>query len=280
MSKQFFIFVVAIGISSCTYFDKDEDKVLVTVHDKELYYSEIKDLISTELSAKDSVDYVSLLLENWAKDQLLIHQAKLNLTDDQQDFSKLVEEYENSLLIYTYKKELLAQKMDTAVLFQEIVDYYKSNVSIFRSNEDVARLHYIKLSNEIPNLDKLKKMITSKNEEDLEDLEEFCLQFAEEYHLKEEWVSIKELIKKLPDYQISAQSFRNRRFVSYKDIDFNYFIFFKEYVTEGSVSPIEIEEGQIKTIILNKRKIEFINDLEKDLYQTALAKDFVIYDEK
>ncbi len=278
MSKQVFIFIIFLVFVSCSYFDKVEDDLLVKVHGKELYYSEIKELVSDELSTQDSTGFVSLLVESWAKEQLLIHQAKLNLNDEQQDFSKLVDEYKNSLLIYAYKKQLLNQKMDTVVTDEEIIDYYEINKKIFRAKNDVARLNYIKFSINIPKVKKLKKIFISKDEEDLEELEDFCLQFAEEYHINNEWVSIEDLIKKLPDYGIQIQAFRGRKFLNYIDDSFNYFIFLKEYVVEGYVSPIEIEKSQIKTIILNRRKIEFIEKLEKDLYQTALAKDFVIYD--
>ena len=114
------------GLVACSNFNSEEDKLLVSVYDKELYLSDIKHLLSEESSVEDSVYYIDAWLEKWVKEQLLVRQAHLNLKESTTYIESQIENYRNSLLIYAYQKELVAQKMDTSVYEYEIKDYYKT----------------------------------------------------------------------------------------------------------------------------------------------------------
>ena len=55
-----------------------------------------------------------------------------------------------------------------------------------------------------------------------------------------------------------------------KDDQFVYFVAIREYKLRNSVAPFEYIRGQIKTIILNNRRNDFLQKLEDDIYNEAL----------
>ena len=58
----------------------------------------------------------------------------------------------------------------------------------------------------------------------------------------------------------------------YYDYTYRYYVYIRDYKIEGGISPLAFEANRIKDLLLNKRKIEYLNKLEDDLYQNALAK--------
>ena len=115
MRKLPFLYVLIFFICSCKFFHKNSDQLLVTVYGDKLYFSDIKHLLSPDLNSSDSLNLVRQLCEKWAKEQLLLNKAKINLPIVLQNVKTQVKSYENSLLIYSYQKELLSQKLDTIV---------------------------------------------------------------------------------------------------------------------------------------------------------------------
>ena len=66
--------------------------------------------------------------------------------------------------------------------------------------------------------------------------------------------------------------------VEQQDSAFTYYVKIREYLPSNSVSPPEYVEAQIRSIILNQRKVRFIKELENNIYLDALNKgNFTIY---
>ena len=107
MRKKALLFILVLGLFSCNFFNSDTDNLLVTVYGDELYYSDIQHLMSPDLSDEDSLKLLRTLCEKWAKEQLLVQKAKINLPLLQQNVQSQVESYDNALLIYYYQKEYL-----------------------------------------------------------------------------------------------------------------------------------------------------------------------------
>ena len=49
-------------------------------------------------------------------------------------------------------------------------------------------------------------------------------------------------------------------------------MFIKDFQIKGSISPLAFEKEKIKDVLLNKKKIDYLKQLEDELYQNALAK--------
>jgi hypothetical protein len=277
MRKKALLFILVLGLFSCNFFEKDTDNLLVTVYGDELYFSDIQHLVSSGLSDEDSLKLVRTLCERWAKEQLLVQKAKINLPLIQQNVQAQVESYENSLLIYSYQKELLNQKLDTLVSEEEIESYYTKNKQNFILKDAVVRVSYIKLKKEVPYLWKVKRFYKKEDEESKLSLEDYCYQFADDYYLDDNWLYVDDTFKAFPESYTSRNLYKGKN-IEFADDDYYYFLHVKKYKSKGSVSPLEMVSNQIQSIIINKRKINFLKHVEMDLYQNALAKNYVQYE--
>lgn len=277
MRKKALLLFLVLGLFSCNFFKQDTDKLLVTVYGDKLYLSDIQDLISPDLSSEDSLKLIQALCEKWAKEQLLVQKAKINLPLVLQDVQVQVESYEKSLLIYSYQKELLNQKLDTIVNDDEIESYYEKNKQNFILNDAVVRVNYIQLKKEVPYLWKVQRLFKKEDEESKLSLEDYCYQFADDYYLDDSWLSVEDIFKVLPDSYTSRNLYKGKS-IEFADDDYYYFLHVKKYISKGSVSPLEMVSNQIHSIIINKRKIDFLKHVEMDLYQNALAKNYVQYE--
>ena len=277
MRKKALLLFLVLGLFSCNFFKQDTDKLLVTVYGDKLYFSDIQDLISPDLSSEDSLKLIQALCEKWAKEQLLVQKAKINLPLVLQDVQVQVESYEKSLLIYSYQKELLNQKLDTIVNDDEIESYYEKNKQNFILNDAVVRVNYIQLKKEVPYLWKVQRLFKKEDEESKLSLEDYCYQFADDYYLDDSWLSVEDIFKVVPDSYTSRNLYKGKS-IEFADDDYYYFLHVKKYISKGSVSPLEMVSNQIHSIIINKRKIDFLKHVEMDLYQNALSKNYVHYE--
>ena len=277
MRKKALLFILVLGLFSCNFFNSDTDNLLVTVYGDELYYSDIQHLMSPDLSDEDSLKLLRTLCEKWAKEQLLVQKAKINLPLLQQNVQSQVESYENALLIYSYQKELLNQKLDTLVSEEEIETYYAKNKQNFILKDAVVKVNYIKLKKEVPYLWKVKSLFKKDDDESKLSLEDYCYQFADDYYLDDNWLYVDDIFKAFPESYTSRALYKGKD-IEFVDNDFYYFLHVKKYKSKGSVSPLEMVSNQIQSIIVNRRKINFLKHVEMDLYQNALAKNYVQYE--
>ena len=75
----------------------------------------------------------------------------------------------------------------------------------------------------------------------------------------------------IPDFIKEENSFlRINRSSIFEDENFRYYIFVKDYKLSGSISPLDIVQDEIKNVLLNKKKIEYLKQLEYDIYQEGL----------
>ena len=71
---------------------------------------------------------------------------------------------------------------------------------------------------------------------------------------------------------------KSNKYIEQEDKDFYYFVYIKEKNSKGAISPMNFVHNKIKDIIINKRKVKFLTDLETKIYNDAQDHDnFVIY---
>ena len=76
--------ILLIGFSGCQYFAPEESqkKPLARVNQSYLYLEDIRDLLGVNTSSQDSALIIQNQINKWATQQLLIDQAKINLSLD------------------------------------------------------------------------------------------------------------------------------------------------------------------------------------------------------
>ena len=108
----------------------NNDIVVATVYDKTLYQSDLQDVLYEGISVNDSIVRTKAFIDNWIRRQLLIRQAESSIDEAELDFSKQVEDYRNSLIIYKYETILIEQNLDTVVSDEEIKRFIANNSPI------------------------------------------------------------------------------------------------------------------------------------------------------
>src|SRR5687768_17232264 len=138
--KMLLQLLLVSGAFSCKDLSKEE-KYLARVGNKYLLYSDLEQYL-LENKGQDSAELVRSYTENWVKQQVLIQKAENNLSSEQKNKEKQVEDYRNALIIYEYQKLLLSQQLDTSVAPNEIEDYYEQNKQNFELKENIVRLRF------------------------------------------------------------------------------------------------------------------------------------------
>ena len=265
--------IVLIG-SSCTFKNRKNDQIVAKVGDKYLYFSEMSNVFPVRCSKDDSLALARFYIDNWIKTKLLLKKAELNLSKEQLNITDEIETYRTSLLIYKYEDLLLREKLDTAVLESEIQTYYEANEANFLSEEYVVKAVYIKLPANAPALWNVRRWYLSDVEKDIQDMADYCRDHAVEYELfDDEWVQWVIIENELPRKEAATKRLTQYDYMEQQDEDFIYFVRIREKRAPDDIAPLALVRDKVKSIIINKRKLNFISELERNIYDDALTKN-------
>ncbi|MBL0328896.1 MAG: peptidyl-prolyl cis-trans isomerase [Bacteroidetes bacterium] len=251
---------------------QEQNRVAVArANEDYLYLDEIQDIVPSGTPAKDSTELITKYIDNWIRETLVTQKAESNLGDEQKNVEKQLRNYRNSLITYTYEKELVKQKLDTIVSDSEIEEYYNNNQADFELKDNIIKVVYVKVDKKAPGIDKLKRMYKSDVASDREQLASYCHQFASNFYLDDSsWLLFDDLLKEIPIQTYNKELFlQNNRFVEVSDSLNHYFVNIKGFKIRNSLSPLGFEKENIKNIILNKRKLQLINKMIEDVYNDA-----------
>ena len=265
--------IIASMLLSCSSKTRKDEKPVAKVGDKYLYFSEMSDIFPKGCSKDDSVSLAKLYIDNWIKTRLLMRKAELNLSGDQLDINEEIETYRTSLLIYKYENQLLQEKLDTIVRDHEIQNYYEANIANFSSEEYVVKAVYIQLPKNAPTLWNVRRWYISDREKDVQDLFDYCRSHAVKYdRFDDDWIQWANIEKELPQKDAASRQMVQNDRIEQQDDEFIYLVHIKEMRAPGDTAPLIFVKNKVKSIIINKRKLEFISELESNVYNDALAK--------
>ena len=278
--KKIFIIIAALYFASCGSSGKKEEGVVARVYDDYLYKTDLMGIVPAGTSAKDSLSIVKNYINNWVKQKLVIHNAEENLSSKQKDFEKQLEDYKNSLIVFNYEKELIQQKLDTAISDTAIKAYYEKNTKDFLLKDNIVKVWYVKLPLNSTNVATAKSLYKSETATAKQALEEYCKKYAVNYYLDDStWLYFNDLLKEIPIKTYNQEDYlKYHRYIEMEDSLYSYYVNIKGFQVKESVSPLSFEKENVRKIILNKRKLKLIEDMQDNVYKDALKnKDFEIY---
>ncbi|MCX6281976.1 MAG: hypothetical protein NTU51_08430 [Bacteroidetes bacterium] len=270
-----------ILLTSCSgFFKKKTERSLARVYDEYLFESDLKEVVPPGISAKDSIMMVKSYVDNWVRQRLILHQAEKNLQSAQLDFSKQLENYKNSLIIFEYENQLIHQKLDTVVTDEEISAYYNTNPNTFLVRDNIVRIQYAKLPLKSKFIPKVRVLLLSDKPDDRNRLADLCEQQSFAYFIDDQkWIYFTDLMNQVPVRPADQDDFlKKNRQVEVNDGTFTYLVRFRDYRLRDSNSPVELEKQKIHDIILNKRKMELLGRMHEYIYQNAQKQnDFEVF---
>lgn len=281
--KRFLIFCFAVcSVVSCDFLKESDDGIPVArVGETFLYQEDIANLIADGVSKEDSTQIVNGYINRWATQQLLLTGAELNLPEERQnDFDKLVNQYKNDLYTKTYLEALVKKSIDTTVSDAEALKVYEANQETFKLNEELVKFRYITIPQNAINEAEIKQSFKRFDAADKRYLDSISVQFKS-YSLNDSiWVQASKITEKISvlNSQNKTELLKKSNYVQLKDSLHLYLMQIKNVLSQNDLAPLEYVKPTVKQIVINKRKLELIKQLEKDITKDAIKnKQFEIY---
>ncbi|MBX2964742.1 MAG: peptidyl-prolyl cis-trans isomerase [Cyclobacteriaceae bacterium] len=245
-----------------------------------LYKDELSGIVPAGAMKEDSTVRMEAYINSWIRKQLLLQEAARKIDINEAEVERKILDYRYSLIAYEYQAFYIRQNLDTAITAKEIEQYYKDNLDNFILKQNIVRATFIKVPKTAPRTNKVKDLIFSTKDKDKDELKSYCLSFSTAYHLVDStWMVFDELVKASPLVEIpnKIQFLKTNPYYDTSDDAYLYFLRVKEYRISDNISPLEFVRDDIRTIILNKRKVALAKRLEDDVYNTAVQqKEFEI----
>ena len=277
----FAIIIITTCLSRNDKIDHGGKTPLVGVGNDFLYQEDVEQMLASDRMIKDSAEFVEKYIENWLEDILLYNQAKRNVASSK-DINRLIESYKKSLLLNIYQERLVAQQLDKEILAEEITTFYESNKQMFKMEEPMLKGLLLKVSKKAPKMDAVRRWSKSSDPEDLEKLEKYTLTNAQVYeYFHDTWTPLSAIASKIP---MSEDELRRKasekKMIEFSDSASTYMINVTDYLPIGELKPLDLAENEIKELLVNSRKADFLQKVKQDIYNEALKNGNVIFYKK
>ncbi len=277
MNKILLFLIVIISVSGCGRLRNADKRIPVAkALDEVLYYDQIPGNIIQGTGTPDSLAIIQNYINRWAKREFIYQKARENLsTDLRNEIERQINETRTDLIIYQYQRQMMIEKMDTVVTEMEIEDHYNLNPNSFTLSSNIVKALFLKLPVETPNLYRIRLLARSNNQSDLQELESYSFQFAEKFDdFGENWITLDRLALEIRERITDQQNFLKRySFYETSDSVYVYLLNIRDYRLRSTIAPFDYVREDIKRIILNNRRFEFIQSLENGIYNDAIKEN-------
>ena len=272
-------------LPSCKAFQSliHDGEVVAKFGDHKLYLSDLEKVIPPGTSPEDSLNLANLYINSWATDMAFQAIAEQKLTKEEKDVAKELEDYRRSLLRYRFEQRYIAERLDTNVSAKEVTEYYNSHQDNFKLERPVLKTRFMRISDDSPNYQKIKKLMSSDDVSDVMAADSLALNSAQKYaDFSDIWIDAATLAGEFGVDYVTMLSKKNGKFIEISDGAGNLGVaYIADMVKAGETAPEEFCEDRIRDIIISARKHKLLMTLEQDLIEDARAREnFEIYPKK
>ena len=277
-----YLLVFTSILMSCNNSGKNQQgDVVARVGESYLYEGDINKLIKGDMSKSDSALIVDGFINRWARKKIILQKAELNLSAEEANFNRLIEEYREGLITSAYRLKLVSQYLDTVITENEVKEFYEVNKSNFVLNNDLVMLKYVNFPANISEKKNIIKMIKSDDLEDFSKLEALCYQFSNRFSISDSsWIPLNDLKMKMPELKKikKNQLLKKDNFIEIQDSLNLYLTRILDVRKKKDIAPLSFVDERIYNIILNKRKLELMSSMENQLMEDAIKnREFETY---
>lgn len=271
-----FPFLVTVLIAWGCHFNRDqrpeEDRLLATVYNKNLYLSDMEGMIPEGMSGEDSSLIITAFVRNWIREAALLHEAERNIPQGL-DINQLVEDYKASLIKHNYENIVVNRLLDSTVTQAQLQEFYEKNKEQYQLEAPIIRCRFIKAPRNAPQLGQVQNWWNSSKVEDVSALAAWCRKNANVHHLQDSvWYKVEDIAAYMPGGTLTVDNVNNRRDFIQRDDNFMYFFKVLELVSRKEIAPLSYIQGQARKVILHKRKTQLLEELKDKLQEEAMRK--------
>jgi len=272
--KYLVTFLAICSLGSCEFFKPQAPvDAVVSLGDHYVDRATINELLPENYTTSDSTRIVDAYVNQWAIEHLLMENAAVNISkDEQQRLDELVASYKKELYTQVYKENLTKQNLDTIIQPQAIQSYYETQLENLKLNEDLVQLSFVTLDPLYADRELVKKMLKKHDSISVHKLDSLSLGFKSHYLNDSIWVKKTSVYEKIPfiDATNEKSYIKDKVFHELQDSLSLYLVRFHKVLRRGEKAPLQYVEPTIKQILLNKRKLNYIKNLEKELLNDAV----------
>ena len=265
--------------SGCTETVDHKGKTpLVQVGDNYLYMEDVMAVTPPGISEKDSAEMADRYIKNWIYDMLLYAKAEGNIPDDA-GINELVNSYRRELITHTYIEQIVSQEVENLIPDSEVEEYYNENKDAFLAVEPYIKGLYIKVPKTASGISQVRQWYKDGSERSVDKIEKYCLRNAVDYeYFYDRWRSVNDFFLRLPtDADKEKNNIGKNKNIELSDSAFYYFLHIEDYLGKGEILPLEYAGKDIREIIMNNKRVEFITKMKKDLYDEACDNNDIKY---
>ena len=183
----------------------------------------------------------------------------------------------------TYKvyKNTLVSRAVEGTEFESLREVLEGPSAFAISTEDATAPARViaEFAKKAPKLDAVRRWCKSSDSEDLEKLEKYTLTNAQVYeYFYETWTPLSVIV---PKVSLGEEELRRKvaekKMVEFSDSASIYMINVTDYLPVGELKPLDLAEREIKELLVNSRKAEFLQKVKRDIYNEALKSGDVVF---
>ncbi len=265
------IFLGLLCLTSCEDERPPQEEIIVEAYGKFFLKEDLMAQMPQFSNEEDSTKLADEIINNWINAKVILEYAERNIDSENENLEKKISTYRNSLVVYEYERALINQKLDTNISSSAIDEYYEANKDNFTLNSVITKVWFLEISSDAPKQKKVEKWFLDGDTDDFDKLYEYCQKYAENFFFEEnKWLYLDELLKEIPIKEDDWELFlKNNSHKIFETDNYKYLVRFFDYRLKGSVSPMSLEREKIRDLILNKRKVDLLKKLRKDMVQEA-----------
>lgn len=269
MNRLTYILALACLLASCSAIHRKNagDDVAVSLHGKTLSRTQLEQVTQAAETPEDSAMLAEAYIRQWAGDVLFYDRAT-KLRDN--EIEELVEAYRRELYMKRYEDKLVLQKMDHTLSDDTIRAYYDQHPELFELNTALVKGVLLTLPVGSPNVEKLRIWLHRPMQE-IEKIEKYAYQYATGYELfTDKWKTSNQLLLKMPVGSDALNSaIRQQQQIEVRDSAQIYILQLTDKRFIGDEMPLELAEPEIRKIMLQERRADFIQQQKDAMYEEA-----------
>lgn len=249
----------------------DDDFVLLSVGDSSLKLSDVVRRIPQGITATDSAEMFSSIVDSWVQDMLLTEVAAENVPDMER-IDRMVADYRNRLIMMEYRKRM-KESAGGAPSDEEIRRYYEAHADDMRLEHPVVKGIYIKVPSNAERLESVRQWVFSASRASIDKLEKYGLKGAMQYDwFADRWVDWEVIADQIPYRFYDADAFVES--TTNFETEYNgsiYLLHISEYLKSGDVMPYSFAAEIIRERLTQQSRGDSDKKLMQSLFRNALS---------
>ena len=265
------LMMLLIGACGKPQYDHKGRTPLVELDGNFLYQEDLAAVQPVGQSKDDSLLFAEHYIRNWAEDILLYEKAQNNIPDNA-EIEQLVKNYRKALIMHVYQQSLIQEKLAEEITEADLQTYYDTNKDVFKAEAPLMKGLFIKVPLTSPGIGRVRQWYKDERQSAVEHLEKYSLQNAVKYeYFYDKWIPASEILSLMPlrEEKVDAYFAKNRH-VELKDTAYWYFLNVSDYIPTGGQEPYEAARSAVSEMVVNRKQVEFLNQVKGDLYKEAV----------